>query len=301
MGHRQDLARPPAVTPCPFNTPAYAAGLGHLGAVEMHAGGHFPVLRRVIPGTSLCDGVGPWPYLWVGSPSDVDALREDFPHLVTLSVVTQPGFVPRARSGDAVLLKQHFIYDPALPAPVMSRRARARLRRCEAAGAFEVVPGGEAWRAMAGVYAGLVRRRCLTGSLFDMPARHFEAVAELEESVFFRVRDAAGVGGMACGVVFGGLLQILHTATTESGLTWNASYLLMHGLQDYCRGLGLRLFLGGLPDSGRDGLRIFKERWVNSQAPVYLLRIVNDRARYSALCSRARADASFFPAYRVRP
>jgi len=266
----------------------------------MHAGGRFPVLRRPVPETSLWDGVGPWPYLWVGGPSDLDALREDFPHLVTLTVVTQPGYVPKTRFGDAVLLKQHFVYDPALPPPVMSRRARARLRRGEAAGTFEVVSGREAWQTMTALYSGLVRRRRLTGSIFDMPGSHFEAVADLSESVFFRVRDAAGVGAMACGVVFGGLLQILHTATSESGLTWNASYLLMHGLQTYARELGVRLLLGGMPDRGRDGLRIFKERWVNSYAPVYLLRIVNDPARYAALCSGARADASFFPAYRNR-
>jgi hypothetical protein len=300
MGHRPNPACPLAETCCPFNTPAYAAGLGHLGAVEMHAAGRFPVLRRRVPGTSLWDGVGPWPYLWVDSPSDLDALREDFRHLVTLTVVTQPGYVPRARSGEAVFLKQHFVYDPALPAPVLSRRARARLRRCEAAGTFEVVPRGEAWPAMTEAYAGLVRRRRLTGSLFDMPDDHFEAIAHLDESVFFRVRDASGTGAMACGVVFGGLLQILHTATTENGLTWNASYLLMHSLQTYSRGSGVRLLLGGMPDSGTDGLRIFKERWVNSFAPVYLLRIVNDPARYAALCSGAAAGVSFFPAYRSR-
>jgi hypothetical protein len=134
-----------------------------------------------------------------------------------------------------------------------------------------------------------------------MPGGHFEAIADLDKSVLFRVRDAAGTGAMACGVVFGGLLQILHTATTESGLTWNASYLLMHGLQTFSRELGVRLLLGGMPESGTDGLRIFKARWVNSHAPVYLLRIVNDPARYAALCSGASADASFFPAYRNRP
>jgi hypothetical protein len=245
--------------------------------------------------------VGPWPYLWVGAPSDLVALREDFRHLVTLTVVTQPGYVPKARLGDAVLLKQHFVYDPALPPPTMSRRARARLRRCEAAGTFEVASDEEAWQAMSAVYAGLVRRRRLTGSLFDMPGSHFEAIADLDESILFRVRDEAGVGAMACGVVFGGLLQILHTATSENGLTWDASYLLMHGLQTFSRELGVRLLLGGMPDRGTDGLRIFKERWVNSFAPVYLLRIVNDPARYAALCSGAPADASFFPAYRNRP
>jgi hypothetical protein len=301
MGHRLNPVCTPAETSCPFNTPAYAAGLGHLGAVEMHPGGRFPVLRRPVPGTSLWDGVGPWPYLWVGAPSDLDALREDFPHLVTLTVVTQPGYVPKARFGDAVLLKQHFVYDPTLPPPAMSRRARGRLRRCEAAGTFEVVSDRGAWRAMTDAYTGLVRRRRLTGSLFDMPGGHFEAIADLDKSVLFRVRDAAGTGAMACGVVFGGLLQILHTATTESGLTWNASYLLMHGLQTFSRELGVRLLLGGMPESGTDGLRIFKARWVNSHAPVYLLRIVNDPARYAALCSGASADASFFPAYRNRP
>jgi hypothetical protein len=283
---------------CPFNTEAYAAGLVHLGVPEMHPARGFPILRRPIAATGLHDGVGPWPYLWIEDRADLAALYEDFRHLVTLTVVTQPGYVPKARGDDAILLKQHFVYDPGLPSPVLSRRTLARLRRSEAIGTFAIVRDAAERMVMADLYEGLKLRRQLTGSFFDKGARHFQAIAGLESSIFFRVSGPAGVGAMACGVLFGGMLQILHMVTSEDGLRWNASYLLMQGLQAFARDRGVRMLTGGMPASGRDGLRIFKERWANAFEPVYLLRIVNDPARYAALCAAMPSDGGFFPAYR---
>jgi hypothetical protein len=269
----------------------------------MHPAGRVPVFRRPIPGTARSDGRGPWPYLWIEDDRDLEALYDGFRDLVTVTAVTQPGHVPRARGDDAVLLKQHFVFDPALPDPPLSRRARARLRRCEAEAAFEVVadPGGRA--AMSAIYDGLVRRRGLRGGFFDHDAAHFTAIAALEDSVFFRVADGEGIGAMACGVVFAGLLQILHMAMSEAGLRRNASYLLMRGLQEHARAQGLKLLTGGMPDGGAEGLRTFKARWANRMEPVYLLRIVNDGPAYAALCGgRPRGDGpvggAFFPAYR---
>ncbi len=102
-------------TPCPFNTEFYARGLSNIGEVEMDPTFRIPVLRRPIAGTTLSDGVGPWPYLWIENDSDIEKLYVSFRHLVTLSVVTQPGYIPKAQGGDAKLLKQHYVYDPSLP------------------------------------------------------------------------------------------------------------------------------------------------------------------------------------------
>lgn len=265
----------------------------------MHSARPLPVLRRSIPGTPRFDAVGPWPYLWIGESGDIEALREGFRHLVTIAAVTQPGFVPPAGSADAVLLKQHYVFDPALPDPPLSARARARLARTERMGTFEVAPGAGACAEMIALYDGLKRRRGLEGGFFDHGSEHFEAIAALDGSVFFRVARPDGIGAMACGVVFAGMLQVLHMAMSEEGLRWNASYLLMRGLQEHVRSAGLRLLTGGMPDSGSDGLKTFKARWANRFEPVYLLRIVNDEATYAALCA-ATPGHGFFPAYRAR-
>ncbi len=286
-------------TPCPFNTEFYARGLSNIGEVEMDPTFRIPVLRRPIAGTTLSDGVGPWPYLWIENDSDIEKLYVSFRHLVTLSVVTQPGYIPKAQGGDAKLLKQHYVYDPSLPRRPLSRRARERLLRCEARATFEVVSDEHQRMEIIGLYEGLKHRRGLNGGLFDYGVRHFKTISQLKDGIFFRVLDNRGVGAIACGIVFSGMLQVLHTVISEYGLRWNASYLLMHGLQDYAHAHRLRLLTGGMPDAGADGLRTFKERWANSFTPVYLLRIINDQPRYADLCSGKSRDG-YFPAYRQK-
>ncbi len=284
---------------CPFNTETYAGALTNIGTPEIHPGRRLFVLRRPIGQTALFDGVGPWPYLWIDGRGDIDALHEGYRHLVTLAVVTQPGHVPQVPGDGATLLKQHFVYDPSLPPPALSTRTRLRLRQSEAVGAFEAVNDRASRLAMVDIYDGLKRRRRLEGGFFDYPRRHFEIIADLPGSVFFRTANAAGTGAMACGVLYGDMLQILHTAISADGLRWNASYLLMYGLQAFARDRGVRLLTGGMPDSGSDGLRIFKQRWANSFAPVYLLRIVNDPERYRALSAPRATPTPYFPAYRA--
>ena len=284
---------------CPFNAEEYVAGLGGLGTPERSARGGFSILTRPIPGTDMSDGVGPWPYLWISGPDDIAALHEDFRHLLTVTAVTQPGYVPDGATVDAALLKMHYVYDPGRPPAPMSRRARLRLRRCEERASFDVVVPFARRMRMAAIHARLVSRRGLPGDYTSFTPQHVEALARLESSVFFEVRDADGIGAMACGVLFGEQLQILHMAGTDEGLRWNASYLLMAGLQQYATEYGVQLMTGGMPDTRTDGLRIFKQRWANHSEPVYLLRVVNDKPAYAALCGHRLAETPFFPAYRA--
>lgn len=300
-GGRRGVAMPTSAT-FPFNTLGYAEGLSNIGAPETDPSGRLVVLRRAIAGTELSDGTGPWPYLWIDGPADLESLRTGFPDLVSLVAVTQPGFRPElAEAGaDAIFLKDHFVYDPARPTPPLSVRTRKRLHRAEAEGTFDLAISDADRMAIVPIYRGLLERRGLTGSLFDFPAKHFAATAALPGSVFFRVANRSGIGAMACGIVYGDMLQILHTAIAEDGLAWNASYLLMHGMQGFARDSGLRLLTGGMPAGAAPGLRTFKLRWANAFAPVYLVRIVNDRKAYDALsAARGTAGFDFFPAYRA--
>ena len=67
---------------------------------------------------------------------------------------------------------------------------------------------------------------------------------------------------------------------------------------DLARRHRLLLALGGLPRTADEGVRRFKARWSNRQAPAYLLRLVNDRSAYAAM-TRGLAESSYFPAYRT--
>jgi hypothetical protein len=286
---------------CPFSSVDYLEGLSNIGTVDRHPELPYAVLQRRIPDTDHVDGVGPWPYRCVTNDHDIEVLRDGFPHLVTLSVVTHPGWTPSlpiAASTDIRLLKQHCMFDPAKPAPALSRRAHRRLMDADHRGRFEVVTSILEQLEMAGLYQQLKLRRGLIGGFFDMPPHHFATITRLPDAVFFRVSDDQGIGAMACGLIINDLLQILHFVTTEHGLTWNASYLMMHSLQEYVRQRGLHLLTGGMPMSGSKGLSTFKNRWANAYLPVYLLCIVNDHATAARLAAGRDSPCDYFPVYR---
>jgi hypothetical protein len=286
------------VPSCPFNSKAYLSGLAHLGSAQARAGAPFPVLKRAIQRTPYRDGLGAWPYVFVGRDVDLAALPQAFSDLITLTLVTQPGYRPRGERGNPLRFKDHFIFDPSRPYPSLSKRTREHLRRAAKDFEFGVAGSRDEALEIVPLYAELKRRRGLAGGFFDFPDAHFETLAALPESVFFQVRGAHGTAGMACGVVFGDWLQVLHIAISDAGLRHDAGYLLMQGMLDVAAKERRLLALGGLPRRGDHGLKRFKLRWSNRTEPVYLLRFVNDGAAYAAL-ARGREHARYFPAYRA--
>ena len=130
------LTRTPPV--CPFNSVDYAHGLSHLGVPRTDPATGITVLSRPTPGGEAIDGIGPWPYLWLDEDAEV-ALRRGFRDLVTVTAVSQPGYVPDQRHGDVRLLKHHYGYDPALSRPALSPRSQRRLDRCRSTAVFEEV------------------------------------------------------------------------------------------------------------------------------------------------------------------
>jgi hypothetical protein len=285
---------------CPFHVDSYVSGLESLGRPLTSSSCEFSILAREVPGSSFEDGVGPWPYLYLDSPSMVDQLLSCFRDLITITVVTQPGYIPRSPELNAIKLKDHYVYDPSMPKPSLSRRSRKRLHKVESLAEFSIVDDSSEKLEFISHYRRFINRRNLLDSYVNFPERHFNSIVELKNAVFFKVHKNGETGAMACGVVYLGMLQMLHMVFTPYGLTWNASYLLMKGLQDYSENNQVRLLTGGMPDSAEDGLRIFKQRWANAMEPVYLSRIINNRKAYNELSKDITSGSDFFPLYRAR-
>lgn len=281
--------------PFPFHTAVYLAGFPHVGSVGCPSGAPAGVLRRAIPGHALCDGLGPWPYFRARDDGDIAALASASPDLVTLTIITQPGFRPA--SSDTVLLKEHFLYDPALPQPPLSRRARQRLREAGHEWRVEPVEDRAGRMELAALYREVAQRRRFASGFFDFPEAHFAALAELDGMVYFRVGNDEETAGMACGALFQSELHLLHIAVSDRALRRNASYPLMQAILDFCREQHVVMLMGGTPRTDGEGIARFKHRWTNRRAPVYLARIVNRPDAYAAIC-RDMAETSFFPAYR---
>lgn len=290
----QPAAAPPS---CPFNREEYAAGLRHLGQPDLRPGAPGAMLRRQIDSSTRFDGLGPWPYLWIDDDQQLSDLRGVFRDLVTLTIVTQPGYRPGSSIEDTVFFKEHYVFDPGRQFPEMSKKTRKQVRRGLETYEFDVSTDIKQRLEVAALYRDLKHRRRLAGGFFDFPRSHFEILAGLPEALFVRVRQADRVDAVACGVVFGDWIQLLHIAISDTGLRGSASYALMFGLLDYAKTHGRTLCLGGIPRDGNEGLIRFKVRWSNRRAPVFLLRIINDRSTYAEL-SAGLTRSDYFPGYR---
>lgn len=276
---------------CPFNSKAYLSSLAHLGSVEIRAGAPFPVLKRPIEGTECRDGLGAWPYVLVEHDEQLEALTEAFSDLVTLTLVTQPGFRPLCQKSNAIRFKEHYVFDPARPYPTLGRRTREHLRRAAKSFDFDTTTTRAEALKIIPLYAELKRRRGLAGGFFDFPNAHFEAVASLNAAIFFRVNGPRGAAAMACGIV-------LDPASTHR-----------HCRRGTSRGCGLSLDAGhaGLRKGGRAAARHGRDTASRrcGHGPFQGTVVEPDRARLSValrqrrrpLC-RARAgtrDAGLFP------
>jgi hypothetical protein len=288
---------------CPFSSIEYLKGLSNIGVVDQHPSLSLAVLRRRIYGTNNQDGVGPWPYRWISDESDIELFSEGFRHLVSLCVVAQPGWKPSSTLASNVNiqpLKDHFVFDPDKSVPPLSKRAIKRLSTAEHRGRFEMILSKDEQILIVWYYEQLKLRRMLIGGFFDMTSEHFASIARIPGAVFFRVKDSYDVGAMACGVVINNFLQILHIVPTLYGLSWNASYLMMYGLQDFVRQHGLILLTGGMPAEGSKGLSIFKHRWANTFLSVNMLCIVNDTSTADKLADEFGYHPDYFPHYRYK-
>lgn len=104
-------------------------------------------------------------------------LSEAHCDLVTLTAVTQPDSGRLAQRSTASIFKDHYLYDPSLGFPVLSKRTREHQRRAEQVYTFDIPADPHERLAIVAVYQELKRRRGLAGGFFDFPRAHFERVA----------------------------------------------------------------------------------------------------------------------------
>jgi hypothetical protein len=238
--------------------------------------------------------------MWINARSELSGLRQTYRDLVTITLVTQPGYTPVLEDTDAVYLKDHFLYDPTLPDPTFSKRTTKHLRRASGEWEFDWISRYEDRIPMHVIYQDLKQRRSLGGGFFDFPRSHFERLASLGSALFCRASDKAGVAAMACAIEHEGWIHMIHSVVSNRGLRSDVGYFLMEGILKYAKSEMKVVNWGGAPNGSMEGVERFKARWSNRREPVFLHRIVNNPEVYRDLAS-TNGSHDYFPAYRPPP
>lgn len=252
------------------------------------------VIINSIPNTEYVDGRTPWPYVKINFSESIDSLKNHH-DLISLVGVTAPSDKPPLDNGDFVFFKNHFIYDPSLPAPILSKKSKSNLKSGIKTWSPEENKNPETKLAFISLYQDLVARRNLSGTSFNFQVTHFNKLFELPEITLFGVSNLGAWGSIACAARYSDEIHLLHIVNSHEGLRSNASYVLMDYLIDYCFNKGITLFLGGIPEGDDGGVLRFKERWSNTNRPSWLMRLILKPDLYRQL---EIPGNSFFPSYR---
>jgi hypothetical protein len=287
-----------------FDRPDYLASLPHIGVPLVLPSLPAALLRRPIFATRSFDLMGGWPYCSAPAP---DALAATHGALAATGAVSFLSILPpdadTSRYDDfggfsLQPLKQHFVFDPALPPVPLSKKARSNLRTAERHWRIEPDTAIDELVPLASrLYEEMATRREVS-AIASMPAGHFDLALRVPGIETLAIRDADGVlGGLAIAACHAHQVHMLHILTDARAQTTNGAYLLM---QAACETWGRTrpLYLGGVPSAAASsGVGQFKARWANRQAPVSLLTAILDPLRYDELAA-VRGDPGFFPAYR---
>lgn len=251
-------------------------------------------MLRMVGDTDEQDGQLPWPYVGL-EETEVWDLHHAYPELVTVCGVVLPSVAPGQTSALLTPFKSSFVFDASMPRRPLSAKSTQNLRNGWEHWEFTIGNATEDWCSFRDLYGELVARRCLAGTPFDFPRRHFDRLRLLPYINLYGARSKTGWGAMLCAARFGSELHLIHIVVSEAGLKSNASYVLMDGLIGECDALGTSVFLGGAPAGDSGGVTRFKMRWSNSTRPLYMLRMVIRPDIYERI---AVGGNDFFPAYR---
>jgi hypothetical protein len=282
---------------------AYAVGLaGEAAVLELPAWGSH-VVRRVIS-DGLEDAAGVYPLSVFGPPRDLQAGLAQLAHAGFVSVVmapdpllTDPAELAR---GFAVLrpYKTHHLIDPARGPFAPDKHHRHEIRRAWRSCTVELVSLAAHLDVWAGLYAGLVAARRVTGPA-DFSGAYFQALAAAPAIVAFLARVDGACAAMSLWFAAEGVVYNHLNAANALGYARGANFALYDAAISHFRGAGvINLGAGLSTGEAGDGLAAFKRGFANASVQSYICGAVLDAARYAQL-SRGRPDDGYFPAYRA--
>ena len=292
--------------------PAYVLSLSEFGEpLELPASKGW-LLKRIIPGTSYFDGMGPYPIFsckdWSGLENDLEAISNQ---LVSVSLVTDPfgDYTQQDLQGwfkdIAKPYKNHFVVDlHKKPEEFVSkhhqRNARHALNNIETEMVDEPAQILDDWTSL---YEILIERHQIKGiARFSRTA--FSAQLAVPGIVAVRAVFQGQVVGMLLWYVQGNIAYYHLGAYTPEGYQRKASFALFWKCMEYFSEGGVKwLNLGsGAGTQGKDdGLTRFKKGWATGIRTVYFCGRIFDRQKYNTLLAKRKVKTSteYFPAYRA--
>lgn len=290
----------------PYDLPAYAAALDHIGRPHRIDGWHATMLHRAIPGTDGCrDAMGPWPYSSAPQPGTLaGAFRQSRDAaIVTLRAVLRPDQPPSCealrRDGfELIPLKEHFVFDPALDVPERGSRTRRNLRQAQRVWHVEPVALADHWQAIGGWHDALVARRRF-GGITALRREHFRAISGIEGFQSLGAFDRDGLGAMLVVCLTRASVHFHLIAGTDRAYRTAGFYALYEAAIRLWAG-PRALYLGGAPEGpGGDGIARFKCRFANRRASVWMLTATPDpQACEQLLTTLGPSRPGWFPPYR---
>lgn len=293
--------------------PGYAAALAEFGTpICLPRSGGW-LLRRRIPGTDFFDAMGTYPYLacvdWASLATDLDALQEADPQLVSVSAAPDPfgsydnDALRRAFPDLVNPYKQHLVADLEMPDErIISEHHAARIRRAKRKLAVEVVDQPlscvELWTRL---FEYSVRQFSITGIQAFSPASFARQLAIPGTSLWLVHHETEAVAAAVTmshdNVAYTHLL-----AASPLGRKLGASYVIYDSAIRHLRRTVRWIDWGAVPgdSDGETGLKSFKAGWSTGSKPAYICGRITNRKNYELLAqTTGTAGSSYFPCYRA--
>ena len=270
------------------------------------------LLKRLIPETTLFDGMGPYPIFacqnWAGLESDLEQIGKD---LVSLSLVTDPfgeytqQDLQRYFKDIARPYKEHFVIDlNKNPEDFISRHHRRNIRKAKQNLTVEICTNPikflDEWCEL---YDNLIERHSIQG-ITKFSRQSFAMQLRVPGILAFK----AVVEGITVGMLLWykqGDVGYYHLgAYSPLGYQTKASFALFNTLIEYFTDTGLKwLNLGagaGQHNNAHDGLSRFKQGWSTGTRTAYFCGRIFDPEKYQQITvARNMPPTDFFPAYRL--
>lgn len=290
----------------PYDLAVYAATLSHLGTPVAVAGWHGRLLKCAIPGVAdRFDAMGPWPY---GSPPQVEQLALLYHALQAQGFVTVRAFFrPDAPLCAAawqqtgftlVLLKEHFVFDPARDWPAHGAKSRYNIRRGRRLWCVEPLALADHYHTIAAYHEQLVHSRRFS-TLAALPPAHFAALVDVPNVHVLGAWDKEGLGA-ALITVHDAASVHFHAIVGAARAYQCCAFYALYAAAIERWAASRTIYLGGAPSSPNgQGIAHFKARFANRRAPVYMMQAVLDAERCQQLVTAyPGASSTWFPPYR---